>query len=102
MAVPGIVQNLYVTQANGEVFLQWDILGSATGYSIQRSLDGVTYTALATPVLNKYTDDAVIVGIQYYYQVAGTNGSGTGIYTVPQSTVPTPTGEMSLGELRLY
>lgn len=101
MAIPGQVFNFNVQQGNGQVYLSWNITSGATSYSIQRSTDGVNYTVLATPAANTYLDTAVTLGSAYYYQVASTNGSGTSIYTAPQSIVPTPTGEMSLGELRL-
>ena len=40
-------------------------------------------------------------GIQYFYQVAAVNGSGTSNYSSRVSMVAAPPGEMSLGELRL-
>lgn len=67
---------------------------------MQRSLDGVTFSTIATPSVNNYLDTAVTAGTLYYYQLAATNVSGTSPYTAPQSIVPTPTGEASLGELR--
>lgn len=100
MAIPSIPQNFYSTQGNRTVYLQWDITAGATSYNIQRSLDGVTYVSLTSPVVNNYLDTAVTAGNLYYYKVASVNGSGTSPYTEPQSIVPTPTGEASLGELR--
>jgi hypothetical protein len=82
------------------VYLSWDISTGSTSYSIQRSLDGVNFTSLATPALNNYLDTAVVAGTQYFYQLASTNASGTSPYTAPQSVVPSPTAELSLGELR--
>lgn len=101
MAIAAIPQNLYVTQGNGQIFLQWDIQTGATSYTVQRSIDGVTYASYATPVINNYTDTVVTLGTQYWYKVASTNASGTSGYTSPQSAVPSPVGELSLGELRL-
>ena len=101
MAIPGIPQNFYLQQANQQVFLSWDLQAGATSYSVQRSTDGVTFTSLATPTANNYLDTSVTIGVQYFYQVASVNGSGTGIYTSAQNCVPTPTGEMSLGEIRV-
>lgn len=40
------------------------------------------------------------LGTQYFYKVASVNGDGTSPYTAAQSVVPSPTAEMSLGELR--
>jgi len=99
--VPGIVQNFYVQQGNRQVYLSWDINAGATSYSIQRSIDGVNYTVYATVTANNYLDTSVSVGVQYWYNVAGVNTSGIGLYNTPQSTIPTPTAEMSLAQIRL-
>lgn len=87
-------------QGDGKVALAWDITAGATTYSVKRSTDGVTYTEIATPALNKYLDTDVVLGTLYYYQIGSTNSSGTSPYTAPQSVVPTMGGEMSLGELQ--
>ena len=70
-------------------------------YSVQRSLDGVTFTTVATPAVNSYLDSAVVLGTKYFYKVATTNASGTSGYTATQAIVPAPSAELSLGELRL-
>jgi hypothetical protein len=99
MAIPSIPQKYYVQQANGKVWLQWDIVTGATSYQVQRSTDGVTYSIISSPATNYYEDTSVVVGTLYYFQVASTNASGTSGYTDPQSTVPTLGGEMSLAEI---
>lgn len=101
MAIPGTPQQVYVTQGNGQVLIQWNISAGATLYPVQRSTDGVTFTTVASPVINQYLDTAVVLGTNYYYQVAATGSSGTSPYSSPQSIIPTPTGEMSLSELRI-
>ncbi len=100
MAAPGIPNNFFVQQANIQALISWDLTSGATSYDVQRSTDGITYVTIATPSVPKYLDTAVTAGTQYYYQVAAVNGSGTSAYTNPQNVVPTPTGEMSLGEIR--
>lgn len=100
MAIPAQPSQFYVTQGNGQIALQWNIEAGATSYQIQRSTDGVIFANLAAPVANSYLDTTVVLGTLYYYQVASINGSGTSIFTAPQSAVPTPTGEMSLSQLR--
>lgn len=99
MATPSIPTNYWLQQANGTCYLQWDIVAGATSYQVQRSLDGVTYAIVASPVLNEYEDTTVTVGVYYYYKVASTNTSGTGPYTDPQTAVPALAGEMCLEEL---
>lgn len=75
MALPGIVNNLYVTQADGRVFLQWDIAAGATSYNIKRSTDGITYSSYANPTVAQYLDTSVTTGVSYYYQVASATTS---------------------------
>jgi len=100
LAIPGIPQNFSASQANGTAALSWSIQAGATSYSVQRSTDGVSYSVIANPSTNSYLDTTVSLGVQYYYQVASTNGSGTSPYTSPQNVIPSPTGELSLYELR--
>jgi hypothetical protein len=94
---------LVAEQADGNISLTWVGSLGATYYQIQRSTDGVNYSNLGTSLTNSYLDSypSVTVGVQYYYQVAGVSGSGTGVYSTPSSIVAAPPGEMSLGELRL-
>lgn len=102
MSVPFQVQNLDAQQADGNILLTWTAVQGATSYVVQRSSDGgASYTTVATPSLPQYLDSLPGIGIQFYYQVAGVNGDGTGFYSTAVSAVAAPPGEMSLGELRL-
>lgn len=101
MAIAGIPTNFNVQTANGQVFVSSALTTGALSYSIQRSIDGVTYVTVATPTSPQYLDTTVLLGVQYYYQMASVNGSGTSPYTTAQSVVPTTSGEMSLGAIRL-
>lgn len=100
MAAPAIPQNLYIQQGNTQVYLSWDIVAGATSYQIQRSTDGVTFSNLATSLVNNYLDTTALINTLYYYQIASINGSGTSGFTAPVQTIPTLTGKISLGELR--
>lgn len=105
MASLGIPQNFNVQQANGNVLVSWNLSTGATEYIVQRSLDNVTYTTIATvsgsPLATSYLDTAVTQGTQYWYQVQASNGTIFSIFTAPQSTIPVSSGEMSLGQIRL-
>jgi hypothetical protein len=100
MAIPSTPLNLYSQTANQQILLTWDISVGSTSYSVQRSLDNVTYATIASPTVNKFLDTTVTIGVQYFYQIAAVNADGTSPYTGAQSLVPTPTAEMSLGEIR--
>ena len=102
VTVPYQVQNLVSEQSDGNILLTWQASLSATGYLVQRSTDGITFSTVATlGQVTQYLDSLPGVGIQYYYQVAGTNSSGTGPYSSITSMVAAPPSEMSLAELRL-
>lgn len=101
MATPGIPNTFNVQTANGQNFLSWALMPGATIYSVQRSTDGVTYTSVAAPTTAFYLDTAVSIGTTYYYQVAASDGILSSSYTLPQSVVPVPNGEMCLAQIRL-
>lgn len=101
MAVPSIPQNFYVQTANQEVYLLWGISAGATSYTIQRSADNITFATIGTTASTSYLDDTALLGVQYWYQVAATNASGTGLYAQAQSAIPSPTAEMPLADIRL-
>jgi len=87
---------------NGNNLISWPIISGATSYKVQRSTDGVNFSALATPALNQYLDTTGTVGTAYYYQVAASNGSGDSAYTpsYPASIVPCLPGQINLGMMR--
>ena len=66
---PGLIpyqpQNLNAEQTDGKILLTWNGSLAATSYQIQRSLDGVNFTNLATTSGNQYVDmfPSVVVGI---------------------------------------
>lgn len=104
MAAPSTPTHFYAQTGNRKNFLSWDVVAASpavTQYQVQRSTDGVTFTVVASPALNQYIDTAVTTGSVYFYRVAATNADGTSAYTDAQSLVPTPTGEMTLGQIRL-
>ena len=102
MPVPYQPQNLTAEQADGNIALSWSGSLNATGYQVQRSTDGVNFTNLAaTTTATTYLDALPGTGIMFYYQVAGTNGASTSVYSSVAQMVAAPPSEMSLYELRL-
>ena len=99
--IPYQPQNLNAEQADGNILLTWSASLAASSYQIQRSTDGVNFTNLATSSIPTYLDSLPGVGIQYWYQVAGVSGAGTGPYSIPATMIAAPPSEMSLYELRL-
>ncbi len=101
MAIPATPTQVVVIQGNGEVSISSALSAGATSYSVQRSTDAITYSVIATPTAPSYLDTTVTLGVQYYYQMASVNASGTSSYSPPIPIIPTPTAEMSLQGLRL-
>lgn len=113
MPAPSTPTNFFVQTGDGDVFVSWDITSGATSYVVQRSLDGVNFTTIATnsgaPLYNYYLDHGFdsslyptgpVTQTQYYYQVQAVNGSGSSGFTTAALVIPTPIGKVSLGFLR--
>lgn len=102
---PSTPENLNVQSGNQQILVSWDLSAGATSYLIQRSLDNVTYAALATvsgsPLATQYLDTAVTLGTEYWYQTSASNVDGDSPYTTPLSAVPVPVAEMCLSQIVL-
>ncbi|MGD0541215.1 MAG: PA14 domain-containing protein [Tepidisphaeraceae bacterium] len=64
--------------SNTEIDLAWtDKANDETGFVIQRSLDGVNFTTLATvgAGVNQYADTGLNSGTNYWYRIQAVNGS---------------------------
>lgn len=100
--IPYQPQNIVLQTGNGKNLLSWDIVVGAISYSIQRSLDGVTFSSAGTSSKNSFLDSTVSVGNNYFYQVASVNSSGTSPYSIPYplSITPCLPGQINLAYLR--
>lgn len=105
--IPSVPSNLYCQMGNAQILLTWSPVPGATSYKVQRSLDSVSYSDLASPISMSYLDTSVTVGVQYWYRVAAVNTDGTSNYNQQQENglavteIPTVSGQMSLYAIRL-
>lgn len=108
-ALSSIPQNLVLTTGNGQNYLIWNQVVGATGYTVQRSITGLvgSFSTIAGSVaVTNYLDTGVTPGIQYWYQVASNNLTGTsnfateGTNGLPLTIVPCLPGQINLGYLR--
>ena len=110
MSISSIPQNVVLNTGNGQNYMVWDQVVGATAYSVQRSLTGLlgSFTTVATPAVNAYLDTAVSPGIQYWYQIASVNVSGTSQYngigtnSLPLTITPCLPGQINLGYIRYF
>lgn len=107
-ALTSVPQNVVIQTGNGQVFLKWQQVVGATGYTIQRSTTGLvdSYSDYDTGVLvNNFTDTVVTAGVQYWYQVASNNAEGTsnfkstGTNDLDLTITPCLPGQINLGYL---
>lgn len=105
MPAPGIPQNFNVQTANQQNLASWSLSPGADTYEVQRSLDDITFATVAvltgSPLATSYLDVAVALGTKYWYKVRAFTGPDASSYTLSQAVVPAPSGEMSLGAIRL-
>src|ERR1700749_2426038 len=101
-SLSAIPQQVILQSGNGQNLLTWNIVSGATGYSVERSMDGVNFAFLASPTPNYYLDRSVQIGINYYYRVASVSLAGTSGYSPssPTSITPCAPGQINLGYLR--
>lgn len=96
-------ENVVLQTGNGVNFITWQPVVGATGYTVQRSTDGVNFTTVGSPSVNTYLDSSVTLGINYYYQVGSLPAfSPTPVYVAsyPVSITPCPKGQINLGYIR--
>ena len=65
-----------------KITLSWtDNSNDETGFKVERSTDGVTFTQIATTTSATYTDGNLTTGRTYHYRVRAYNGAGDSLYS---------------------
>jgi regulation of enolase protein 1 (concanavalin A-like superfamily) len=104
--LPQVTGLNFSTVATNQVTFNWTDIANETGYRIERSTDGTTFTTLTTTAANAitYTDSTVTPGNEYYYRVVGVNAtsesaSTTTIFTATPtaSVLPSPWASADIG-----
>lgn len=84
------------------IALSWTNVAGETGYKLERSLDGETWSTLATKTLNvvAHTDSSLTAGTEYYYRVRAVNSAGDSDPTLLTKTtlLNAPAGLTAAGE----
>ncbi len=60
---------LATASSSSQVQLAWNVVVNATEYHVERSSDGVTFTAIGTAPTNAYSDATAVSGTSYLYRV---------------------------------
>jgi hypothetical protein len=84
-APPAAPGNLSATAvSSSQINLTWtDNSSNETGFMVERSLDGTTFTQIATLGANttSYNSTSLNAGTTYYFRVRATNGGGNSAYS---------------------
>lgn len=87
---PPVPSGLTATSGNAQVSLSWSADSGATSYHVKRSTtSGGSYTQIAAPATNSYTDTGLTNGTTYYYVVGAVNSVGESANSVQASATPT-------------
>ena len=79
------------TQATGMV-LNWTDGSGETGYAVERSVDGVNFTSVATTAANvtTYTDNPSFGSMRWWYRLAAVDATGKSVYSSVVSVINKP------------
>lgn len=86
VTAPTTPTGLRASPGSGKVFLTWNDVASAAGYSIQRATSsGGAYTTVGTVSSNSFTDTSLANCSTYYYVVVATNSAGSSSNSAEQA-----------------
>ena len=85
-AAPTAPTGLTASPGSAKVFLNWNESSGATAYQVKRATNsGGSYTTIASPATNNYTDTGVANCSTYYYVVSATNSVGVSTNSLEQA-----------------
>ena len=72
---------------SGKIDLTWPAVSGATGYKVERSLDGSSWSLIASPAAaaTGYSDTSVDSGVLYYYRLKAVTATGESIPSLIQT-----------------
>jgi len=106
MPVPSIgnvitPSNFLVLSAQGQVLLSWNAVPLTNIFYINRSIDNVTFTNIASTASVQYSDSSAVAGTIYYYTIQSGNGTNSSPPTYSLSGQSLLPGQTTVGNLRL-
>ena len=88
-----IPTSVAITRTTGsDLNISWADVAGETGYRVERSVDGITFTTAGTTAANvtTYDDPDLFGSLRYYYQVKAINGSTTSAPSVIRNAINRP------------
>ena len=106
--LPAVGGLTFTSKASSAIGIQWTAITGATGYRIERSTDGSTFSTLANvgSTALTYSDTSVVPLGKYYYRVIATNATTEGTNPIaifaaaPAATaLPAPWSSADIGNV---
>ena len=94
--VPSTPSGLTAAAGNTRTALSWSAALGAAAYTIQRSTDGVNFTAIGTAIGTSYVDTGLTNGTTYTYKISATNVMGSSTDSGALSVAPTSQTAISI------
>ncbi len=68
------------TSKSGQITLHWNSVANATGYQVERSIGGASFTSIASLAagVTSFSDSSVKSGVIYSYRIRATTAAGAG------------------------
>ena len=81
--------------SNSQINLSWNDVADETGYEVERSTDGNSFSKIGNDLAansTSFQDNGLTASTKYYYRIRGKNGAGTGDFSnVANATTSAPT-----------
>ncbi|CAN5579268.1 hypothetical protein BH10PLA1_BH10PLA1_07570 [soil metagenome] len=80
VAVPAKPTGLIATaMSTSQISMRWNTVSGATGYTLERSLDGTTFSHVTNLTATTYTNSGLTANTKYIYRVKAYNAGGASI-----------------------
>ncbi len=87
--LPTVTGLAFLSQAATQLKIGWNAVTGATSYRVERSLDGDSFSTIASNLtVTNLTDNSVSASTEYFYRVVGVNAN---TQSVPSSAISTTT-----------
>lgn len=87
LAVTGLVASL---GTGSGLSLVWSSVVGATGYAVDRSINGIDFTQIGTTASTSYNDLSLAGSMRYFYRVSATDAVGRSVPSATSSTINRP------------
>ena len=86
-SAPAAPSNLTAAPSTTQIVLNWTAAIGASSYNVKRSIDGVSYSTVASGAAANFVDTNVTNGMRCFYVVSAVNDAGESANSLPVSAI---------------